>query len=115
MKGRTREADSEPATEDVQVIPLEECKLPTGEDGLKVKVAKVEQANAVVILELPGILQALVKKAKQGSYLHAKCVFEFARIAEIELPKIEKPEPWVEELLTALRAVPDSAEAPSAI
>jgi hypothetical protein len=115
MKGRTRDTDSEPVEQEVQVIPLEECKLPAGEDGLKLKVEKVEQANALVVLELPGILQALVKKAKEGSYLHAKCVFEFARIAEIELPKVEKPEPWVEELLTALRAVPDPAQAPSAI
>ena len=73
-------------------------------------VAKLQQAAAIVVNDLPEIMAALVEKAKAGSYLHAKCAFELARISEIELPKVSKAEPWVEELLSALRALPDPAE-----
>ncbi len=63
-----------------------------------------------MVNELPEIMAALVEKAKAGSYLHAKCAFELARISEIELPKVSKAEPWVEELLSVLRSLPDPAE-----
>lgn len=76
----------------------------------QLKVEKLRQAAAIVINELPEIIAALVEKAKEGSYLHAKCAFELARISDIELPRQSKPEPWVEELLAALRALPNPAE-----
>lgn len=88
--------------------------LPEGaliDDGAQaLKVEKLQQAAAIVVNELPEIMEALVEKAKAGSYLHAKCAFELARISEIALPKVSKAEPWVEELLSALRALPDPAE-----
>ncbi len=87
-----------------------EVNLLDGEEGQRVKVQKLERAAAIVISQLPEIMDAIVEKAKEGSYLHAKCAFEVARISDIELPKVEKPEPWVDELLNALRALPDSAE-----
>ena len=81
------------------------------DDGAQaLKIEKLQQAAAIVVNELPEIMEALVEKAKAGSYLHAKCAFELARISEISLPNVSKPEPWVEELLSALRALPDPAE-----
>ncbi len=74
------------------------------------RIEKLQQAAAIVVNELPEIMAALVEKAKAGSYLHAKCAFELARISEIELPKVTQAEPWVEELLSALRALPDPTE-----
>ncbi len=76
----------------------------------RLKIEKLQQAAAIVVDELPEIIAAMVEKAKAGSYLHAKCAFELARISEIELPKVAKTEPWVEELLSALRALPDAAD-----
>ncbi len=83
---------------------------PVDDEAQILKVKKLQQAAAIVVNGLPEIVAALVSKAKTGSYLHAKCAFEFARISEIELPKVSKAEPWVEELLSALRALPDPAE-----
>ncbi|MDT8068661.1 MAG: hypothetical protein ROO76_10915 [Terriglobia bacterium] len=80
------------------------------DEAERLKVEKLRQAAAIVINELPEIMAALVEKAKEGSYLHAKCAFELARISDIDLPRDSKPEPWVEELLTALRALPNPAE-----
>ena len=84
--------------------------LPVDDEGQLLKIGKLQQAAAIVVNELPAIMAALVEKAKEGSYLHAKCAFELARISEIEMPKVSKAEPWVEELLSALRALPDPAE-----
>ncbi len=101
MNGRTRWAKGRD----------ERAELSAEGDSLQnLKVDKLQQAAAIVVNELPGIIAALVEKAKEGSYLHAKCAFELARISEIELPRVSKPEPWVEELLTALRALPNPAE-----
>jgi hypothetical protein len=71
---------------------------------------QVEAAAAIVFGALPGIVDKLVEKALEGSVQHAKCVFEMARIAEVEAVKDEKPEPWVAELLSALRALPEGPE-----
>jgi hypothetical protein len=76
----------------------------------QLKIQKLQQAASIVVNELPAIIDALVKKAKEGSYLHAKCAFELARISDLELPRQSRPEPWVEELLAALRALPNPAE-----
>ena len=46
---------------------------------------------------LPGIVGALIEQAEQGSYQHARFLFEFAGIAN--LPPAEAPE---EESLAAL-------------
>lgn len=81
-----------------------------GDEAQTLKVKKLQEAAAILVNELPEIMTALVEKAKAGSYLHAKCAFELARISEIELPKVDKAEPWVEELLSALRALPDPTE-----
>ena len=84
------------------------------DEAQTVKIEKLQEAAAIVVNELPEIMAALVEKAKAGSYLHAKCAFELARISEIELPRSSMAEPWVEELLSALRALPDPAEAAAA-
>jgi hypothetical protein len=76
----------------------------------QLKVQKLQEAASIVVNELPEIMAALVEKAKEGSYLHAKCAFELARISDLELPRQSKPEPWVEELLAALRALPNPTE-----
>ncbi len=86
-----------------------ECS-PISDEVQTLKIEKLQQAAAIVVNELPEIMTALVEKAKAGSYLHAKCAFDLARISEIELPKVAMEEPWVEELLSALRALPDPAE-----
>ena len=80
------------------------------DEAQRLKVEKLEQAAAIVVNELPEIVAAMVEKAKAGSYLHAKCAFDLARISEIELPKGSESEPWVEELLSALRALPDPTQ-----
>ena len=105
MKARTRQGGE---GSEGQPNPAE-CS-PVDEESQALKIKKLQQAAAIVVDELPEIMAALVKKAKEGSYLHAKCAFELARISEIELPKASKPEPWVEELLSALRALPDPTE-----
>jgi hypothetical protein len=84
------------------------------DEAQTLKMEKLQEATAIVVNELPEIMTALVEKAKAGSYLHAKCAFELARISDIELPKVSKAEPWVEELLSALRALPEPAEAVAA-
>jgi hypothetical protein len=71
---------------------------------------QVDAAAAIVFGALPGIVDKLVEKALEGSVQHAKCVFDLARIAEVETLKNEKPEPWVAELLSALRALPEVPE-----
>jgi hypothetical protein len=76
---------------------------------------QVEAAAAIVFGALPGIVDKLVEKALEGSVQHAKCVFEMARIAEVEAVKDEKPEPWVAELLSALRALPEGPEPTQAV
>ncbi len=91
-----------------QPSPAEASPIDDGAQTLKTE--KLQQAAAIVVNELPEIMAALVEKAKAGSYLHAKCAFELARISEIELPRVSKAEPWVEELLSALRALPDPTE-----
>jgi hypothetical protein len=70
---------------------------------------QVETAAGIVFDALPGIVEKMVEKALEGSCQHAKFVFDLARVAEVEMAKDEKPEPWVEELLTALRALPDGS------
>ena len=70
---------------------------------------QVETAAGIVFDALPGIVEKMVEKALEGSCQHAKFVFELARVAEVEMVRDEKPEPWVEELLTALRALPDGS------
>ena len=104
MKGRTRRCGSRDGGQPnpVEGSPVDEAQT--------LKIEKLQQAAAIVVNELPEIMAALVEKAKAGSYLHAKCAFELARVSEIELPKVSKAEPWVEELLSALRALPDPAE-----
>ncbi|HEU5401213.1 MAG TPA: hypothetical protein VFU86_07645 [Terriglobales bacterium] len=109
MKGRTRRGAERSQK------PLGQVEVSGIEDEAEVlKIEKLQEAAAIVVNELPEIMTALVEKAKAGSYLHAKCAFELARIAEIELPKVSTAEPWVEELLSALRALPDPAEPASA-
>ena len=68
---------------------------------------QVETAAAIVFDALPGIVEKMVEKALEGSCQHAKFLFDLARVAEVEMVKDENPEPWVEELLSALRALPD--------
>jgi hypothetical protein len=109
MKERTRRAGGRNATQ-----PSHTESTAIGDQAQILKMEKLQQATAIVVNELPEIMAALVEKAKAGSYLHAKCAFELARIAEIELPKVSEAEPWVEELLSALRALPDPAEAVAA-
>ena len=105
MKQRTRRGGGSNETQPSQA---EGCLI--DDDVQTLKIEKLQQATAIVVNELPEIMAALVEKAKTGSYLHAKCAFELARISDIELPKVSKAEPWVEELLSALRALPDPAE-----
>lgn len=76
---------------------------------------QVETAAGVVFDALPGIVEKMVEKALEGSCQHAKFVFDLARVAEVEIARDEKPEPWVEELLTALRALPDGSGAAHAV
>lgn len=105
MKERTRRS-GERATRQ----PAESDECPIVDEAQTLKIEKLQEATAIVVNELPEIMAALVEKAKDGSYLHAKCAFELARISEIELPRVSKAEPWVEELLSALRALPDPAQ-----
>lgn len=37
----------------------------------------------------PGIIQAIIKQAREGSYQHAKFLFEYAGIANAETPAAE--------------------------
>jgi hypothetical protein len=106
MKERTRRSGERTTRQ-----PGEPDGSPIEDDVQTLKIEKLQQATAIVVNELPEIMAALVEKAKAGSYLHAKCAFELARISDIELPRVSKAEPWVEELLNALRALPDPAEA----
>jgi len=76
---------------------------------------QVEDAANAVFNSLGTIVEALVSKAEAGSCQHAKCVFEFARVMELELAKEQKAEPWVTELMSALRALPEPTEAPIAV
>ena len=87
-----------------------ESSICGNDEAQRLKIEKLEQAAEIVVSELPEIVAAMVEKAKAGSYLHAKCAFELARISEIELPKGSESEPWVEELLNALRALPDPTQ-----
>lgn|SRR5512146_1136689 len=105
MKNRTRRGGLRDGKQ-----PVAAENSSTDEEAQTVKIEKLQQAAAMVVNELPEIMAALVEKAKAGSYLHAKCAFELARISEIELPRVSKAEPWVEELLSALRVLPDPAE-----
>ena len=41
----------------------------------------IERATASVIRAAPAIVRAVIEQAKQGSYLHAKFLFDFARIS----------------------------------
>ncbi len=70
-------------------------------------LAKLQQAAAIVVNELAEITAA--GKGESG-LLNAKGGFELVRISEIELPEVSKAEPWVEELLSDLRALPEPAE-----
>jgi hypothetical protein len=105
MKGRTRRSSSSGRR-----LSRSESAVSGTDEAQRLKVEKLEQAAAIVVNELPEIVAAIVEKAKAGSYLHAKCAFELARISEIELPRGSEPEPWVEELLSALRALPDPTQ-----
>lgn len=89
------------------------AKLKTRRSRSKVK--QVELASSLVFESLPEIVAVLVQKAKEGSCQHAKCVFDMARIAEIEMKKPQKAEPWVKELLNALRGLPEPAEPTPAV
>src|SRR5512146_1725618 len=106
MKERTRRSGGSKERESSRAEGF-----PIADEVLTLKIEKLQQATAIVVNDLPEIMTALVEKAKAGSYLHAKCAFELARISEIELPRVSRAEPWVEELLNALRALPDPAEA----
>ena len=106
MKQRTRRAEAGDIGQ-----PSKAEGGPIADEAQILKIEKLRQATALVVNELPEIMAALVEKAKAGSYLHAKCAFDLARISDIELPKVSKAEPWVEELLSALRALPEPAEA----
>ncbi len=79
------------------------------------KVKQVESAANLVFESLPEIVGALVEKAKEGSCQHAKCVFDVARIAEIEMKKPQKAEPWVRDLLNAIRGLPEPVEPTPAV
>jgi hypothetical protein len=109
MKGRTRRSGSSG-----RKLSRPESSISGNDEGQRLKIEKLEQAAEIVVNELPEIVAAMVEKAKAGSYLHAKCAFELARISEIELPRVSESEPWVEELLSALRALPDPAQAVAA-
>ncbi len=74
------------------------------------KPKQVATAAKIVFDSLPEIVEKLVELAKQGSCQHAKCVFDLARVAEVHMAKDEPVEPWVTELLTALRAIPNQAQ-----
>lgn len=83
--------------------------------NVKNRQRQVDEAAEVVFAALRDIAQAMVDKAIQGSYLHAKCAIEMARVAEVELPKHSEPEPWVVELLSALKALPEDGQPASSV
>ena len=76
---------------------------------------QVEDAANAVFNSLGSIIDALVAKAEAGSCQHAKCVFEFARVMDVEMKREQKAEPWVTELMNALRALPEPTETPIAV
>ncbi len=47
----------------------------------KQKPAPLERATAAVVRAAPAIVRAVIEQAKQGSYLHAKFLFDFAHIS----------------------------------
>jgi hypothetical protein len=76
---------------------------------------QVEAAVGIVFDSLPEIVEILVEKAKAGSVQHAKYIFELARVAEVAVVREEVPEPWVTELLSALRALPEPSQPTPAV
>jgi hypothetical protein len=79
------------------------------------KPKQVATAAMLVFEALPGIVEKLIEKAMEGSCQHAKCVFDLARVAEVQMAKDEPTEPWVLELLSALRAIPDPTQPTPAV
>ena len=59
-------------------------------------VAQILKARRQIVL-------ALIEQAKKGSYLHAKFLFDYARISQAEDPEAEREVSLAELLLTRLR------------
>ncbi len=65
----------------------------------------LEQARESIFRSLPSIVDAMIAKASKGNYLHAKCLFELARISEVKLPKPIDSQGWAARMLNELRAI----------
>ncbi len=70
-------------------------------------IEQLQRVQATIYGALPEIVGALIDKAREGSYLHARCLFEVARLAELHVPAESANEPWAKLLLQELRKIPD--------
>ncbi len=69
-------------------------------------IERLQKVQVRIYRALPGIVRALIVKAREGSYLHARCLFEVARLAELHVPAESANEPWARQLLEELRKIP---------
>lgn len=80
------------------------AELSSGVKG-KNRVEQLQSVRDRIFAGLPEIVGALIAKAEGGSYLHAKCLFELARISEVKLPKEIEAQGWAATMLRELRAI----------
>lgn len=86
---------------------------PSGEDS-RTKAERLEGLRLKIFESLPAVVDALIEQATSGSYQHAKCLFDLARLAEVKLPKEMDPQGWAAMMLQELRAIPISSGQPKA-
>src|SRR5260370_5750145 len=75
-------------------IPMEDQPDP------EIPVAEaLERARQLVVWATPSITRSIIRQAKQGSYLHARMLFDFAGLTAAQAPESASISPIVEMLL----------------
>ena len=84
-------------------------------EGSRTKAERLESLRLRIFESLPAVVDALIEQATSGSYQHAKCLFDLARLAEVKLPKEMDPQGWAAMMLQELRAIPASSGQPKPV
>jgi hypothetical protein len=87
---RQRSALTEPA-------PIEIASDPVISQG-----EAIERSRKLIINAAPSITQAVIEQAKEGSYLHARMLFDFAGLTAAQAPEATSISPVLELLMQEL-------------
>ena len=69
----------------------------------------LEQARQLVVWATPSITRSIIRQAKQGSYLHARMLFDFVGLTAAQAPESASISPIVEMLLREMEMPPPKA------